>query len=116
MDWKLGGLILAAALTCSGAGHAQDASSTRLEGCRAKLKKAAELNLLTDMGYKGGKPSISVGRTWYQIDVTAKSGLAETAACFFLAGKTGKAITFPIYDGRTGKRIATWEFTRLEFD
>lgn len=86
----------------------------RLEGCRSKLKAAAQLNLLKDMSFDGGRPRVVVGPTWHRIDFSAKEGFAQTAACFFLAGDSKKSITFPITDGRTGKKLATWKFTRLE--
>lgn len=92
------------------------AADARLESCRAKLKQAQEIDLLTNMTFEGGKPKVWVGRTWNDIPVDAKEGFAEVAACFFVAGDEGRTITFPIYDGRSGKQIATWRFTRLEVE
>lgn len=86
----------------------------RLEGCRSKLKAAAQISLLKDMSFKDGRPKVVIGPTWYRMDFEAKTGFAETAACFFLAGDSTKSITFPIYDSMTGKQVATWKFTKLE--
>ena len=88
----------------------------RLEECRAKLKAAVPINLLKDMTFKGGVPKVVIGPTWYKIDFNAKTGFARTAACFFLAGDESKSITFGVYDHMTGKKVATWEFTRLEIE
>jgi hypothetical protein len=88
-------------------------SDANLEKCRSKLKAAAQLGLLADMSFDDGRPRVVIGRTWYGIDYTAKTGLAETAACFFLAGDTTRAIRFDIRDNMTGKVVATWSGTRL---
>jgi hypothetical protein len=85
-----------------------------LEQCRDKLKAAAKLDLLEDMSFDGGRPKVAIGPTWYQIDFSAKQGLAQTAACFFLAGDSTKAIRFDITDNMTGKPVATWSYTKLE--
>ena len=85
----------------------------RLEECRTKLKAAVPLDLITNMSFDNGRPKLWVGRTWHKIDISAKEGLSREAACFFLAGDESKAITFPIYDGMTGKEIAEWKFTKL---
>jgi hypothetical protein len=87
--------------------------ASNFEECRSKLKAAAQLNVLTDMSFDDGRPRVVVGRTWYGIDYSAKTGLAETAACFFLAGDTTKGIRFEITDNMTGKVVATWSGTRL---
>ena len=92
------------------------ARESRLESCRDKLKAAANLNLLADMSFDNGIPRVVVGRTWYNIDFSAKTGLAETCACFFLAGDTSKAIRFDIKDKMTGKTVAVWDYTRLKVD
>lgn len=88
-------------------------TAANLEQCRSKLKAAAQLGLLADMSFDDGRPRVVIGRTWYSIDYTAKTGLAETAACFFLAGDTTRAIRFDIRDNMTGKVVATWSGTRL---
>lgn len=88
-------------------------TDARLETCRAKLKTAAAIGLVTNMTFDDGRPKVWVGRPWQSITIDAKTEFARTAACFFLAGKTDQAITFPIYDGFTGKQIATWKYTRL---
>lgn len=86
----------------------------RLEDCRAKLKAAVPLDLLKDMTFKEGVPKVVIGPTWYKLDFDSKTGFAKTAACFFLAGDESKSITFGIYDNMTGKKVATWEFTKLK--
>lgn len=88
----------------------------RLEGCRSKLKQAVEIDLVANMTYDGGVPKLWIGPTWNTIPFDAKEGLAETAACFFLAGETDRAIAFNIYDGMTNKKIAEWSYTKLEID
>lgn len=105
--------LLLLAFSATAWGQTQD---QRFEGCRAKLKAAAQLNLLKDMSFNKGIPKVVIGPTWYRIDFSAKTGLAETAACFFLAGDSSKAISFDIYDNMTGKKVARWKYTRLEVD
>lgn len=84
-----------------------------LEQCREKLKAAAQLDLLKDMSFDNGRPRVVIGPTWHQIDFSAKEGFAQTAACFFLAGDSTKAIRFDITDSMTGKPVATWSYTKL---
>ena len=112
---QLGRIALLFLLALSPAAFAQG-KEARLEECRSKLKAAASLDLLKDMSFSGGHPKVVIGRTWYTLDYGAKTGFAETAACFFLAGDTSKAITFPILDNMTGKKVATWKFTKLEVE
>lgn len=88
-------------------------ADARLEECRAKLKAAVPLDLITNMSFTDGHPKLWVGPTWHKITIDAKEGLAREAACFFLAGDETKAIRFPIYDGMTGKEIAAWNYTKL---
>lgn len=109
-------VVLGAAACLPALAQSRAENDRRLESCRSKLKAAAQLNLLKDMSFDGGRPKVVVGPTWQRIDFSAKEGFAETAACFFLAGDRSKSITFPIKDGRTGKTIATWKFTRLEVE
>lgn len=92
------------------------ASDARFEKCRDKLKQAQQLDLLSNMTFEGGRPKIWVGKTWHTLPIDAKTAFAETAACFFLAGSSEKALSFPIYDGMTGKQIATWKYTRLDVE
>ncbi|WHZ19161.1 MAG: hypothetical protein OJF55_001310 [Rhodanobacteraceae bacterium] len=112
--------VACAAFTAAPVSHAADIGSTPVkandaafEQCRAKLKAAAALGLLTNMSYDGGRPRVEVGPDWYKINFSAKEGLARTAACFFLAGDTSSAIRFEITDSMTGKVIATWAYTKL---
>lgn len=94
-------------------------TDARFEECRTKLKKSQELDLLHNMTFDNGLPKLWVGRTWYQLPIEAKTEFARVGACFFLAGNDGpggRAITFPIYDGMSGKQIATWKFTRLDVE
>lgn len=108
-------------VSCPSVAHAASAQSGSikandavLEQCRAKLKAAAALGLLTNMGYDGGRPAVEVGPIWYKVDFSTKEGLARTAACFFLAGDTSSAIRFDITDNMTGKVIATWSYNKLK--
>lgn len=88
------------------------ADDAKFEGCRAKLKAAVELDMLTNMTFDKGIPKIWVGPTWHSVPVDAKEGLAATAACFFTAGGD-EVVRFDIFDGMTGKRIARWSYTKL---
>lgn len=90
------------------------AQEQRFEGCREKLKAAQKLGLLKGMSFDNGKPKVVIGPTWYRIDFDAKTGFAETAACFFLGGDQKNFITFPIYDNMSGKVVARWKFNKLE--
>src|SRR5690606_33348608 len=109
-------IILAIALAAGPAFAAGSPSDARMEGCRAKLKQAQAIDLLHNMTFDKGIPKVWVGPTWAAIPIDAKQGFAETAACFFLAGDASKSIQFDILDGRTGKRVARWKFTRLTVD
>lgn len=92
------------------------ATADRFEDCRAKLKQAQGLDLLTNMTFDKGIPKVWIGPTWYTMPIDAKEGFAETAACFFTAGDSSKAIAFDIFDGRSGKKIARWKHTKLEVE
>lgn len=92
------------------------AKTARLEQCRETLKKSQQLDVLHNMTFDGGRPKVWVDKTWHQLPIEAKTEFARTAACFFLAGNSAEAITFPIYDGFSGKQIATWRFTRLDVE
>jgi hypothetical protein len=91
-------------------------ADARLEECRTKLKQASTLDLLHNMTFEGGRPKVWVGETWHRLPIEAKSEFARTAACFFLAGREDRSIAFPVFDGRTGKQIATWSYTRLSVE
>ena len=91
------------------------ATEAEFERCRGVLKNSQEVGLLHNMTFDDGRPKVWVGPTWHEIPIEAKTEFARTAGCFFLAGRD-KRITFPIFDGLTGKQIATWRFTRLEVE
>ena len=68
------------------------------------------------MSYDGGRPKVWVGPLYHRAPIETKIAFAETAACFFLAGDDSSRITYPIFDGTSGKQVATWKFTRLEVE
>lgn len=84
--------------------------------CRDLLKLSQKAQVLHNMSFDGGRPKVWIGRTWYRIPIESKTEFAQTAACFFLGGEQAKFITFPIYDGMTGRQIATWQFNRLDVE
>jgi hypothetical protein len=86
----------------------------RFEECRATLKQAVALRLLTDMGFDGPRPKFVVSRHWNALDFNAKSELTRTAACFFLTGDSSKSIAFDVRDSMTNRVIAKWRYTELE--
>lgn len=91
-----------------------EADDARLEQCREKLKKSQELDLLHNMTFDKGVPKVWVGPTWYKLPIEAKIEFAGVAHCFFMAGRSDGFMQFPIYDGMSGKQIATWKYTRLD--
>lgn len=96
--------------------QSEAAKNVLFEECKAKLKSAVSLNLLTDMSFDGGRPRVVVGRTWHNLPFEGKEGFAKVAACFFLAGDTSQSIRFEITDHMTGKVVATWKWTHLEVE
>lgn len=108
--------IVIAALLLVFAGVTSAADNARLSECRDKLKAAQKLDLLSNMTFDKGIPKVWVGATWYQMPIDAKEGFAETAACFFTAGDSAKAIAFDIFDGKSGKKIARWKYTKLQVE
>lgn len=109
-------VLLVAALAIGSLNAAAAPDASRMDGCRAKLRQAQQLDLLHNMTFDKGVAKVWVGPTWARIPIDAKEGFAQTAACFFLAGDSSKSIQFDILDGRTGKRVARWKFTRLTVD
>jgi hypothetical protein len=86
------------------------ASETRFEGCRTKLKKAHELDVLYDLKWKSGQtPRVLVGPTFYSIPIDAKQGFASTVNCFLTAGKDSY-INFEVMDWRSGKAVGEYRY------
>lgn len=90
------------------------AAEKRFEGCRAKLKKAQEMGMLHDFGWKGGAmPRVVVGPTFFDVPFDAKEGFAETVNCFLMTGQP-KFISFDLLDWKTEKVVGRFEAGRLE--
>jgi hypothetical protein len=98
-------LLLAAAST-----HASDAA---LESCRAKLKQAQQLDVLTDLQWKGPRLHVVAGRTYYTMPFHAKEGFADTINCFAMAGKSG-CLSFDILNWNTGKATDRYSGCKLK--
>lgn len=89
----------------------------RFEACRAKLKKANELDVLYGLDWKPpSPPKVTVGRTFFQIPIDAKEGFAETLNCFLMAGKEDECVNFPLLHWQTGKPIAQFKNCKLKMD
>jgi hypothetical protein len=85
--------------------------NARFEECRAKLKKAHELDLLYDFTMDPA-PHVVVGPTFYTIPIDAKQGFADTVNCLVMAGKEGY-MNFDLFDYRTGKVVAEYSYGQL---
>lgn len=90
--------------------HAGDAE---LEACRAKLKQAQKLAVLTDLQWKGASLYVVAGRTYYTMPFHAKEGFADTVNCFAMAGKND-CLIFDITHWRTGKATDRYSNCKLK--
>ena len=90
------------------------AENKRFEQCRAKLKKAQNLDLLYDLKIDP-LPRVIVGPTFYTVPLDAKQGFADTVNCFLMTGED-KYINFDLLDYRTGKRVARYSWGKLEVE
>ena len=103
--------VIATLTAFSGGVKAGDAE---FEQCRAKLKKAQQIDLLYDLKFDKGKaPYVVVGSTYFTIPFDAKEGFAETISCFLVAGDTDKCINFELLDYRTNKPVAAFKNCKL---
>lgn len=103
-------LIIAALLFTGVSAHASEAA---LETCRAKLKQAQKLDVLTDLQWKGPRLHVVAGRTYYTMPFDAKEGFADTVNCFAMAGKSG-CLSFDILNWNTGKATDRYSGCKLK--
>lgn len=89
------------------------AADARFEDCRAKLKKAQQLELLYNLDYKGGVPLVVVGPTFYTVPFDTKQNFADTINCFLMTGEA-KYINFDLRDYRTNEVVAVYRFGKLK--
>lgn len=93
------------------------ADDARFEACKAKLKKANEVDLLYAFDWKPpAAPYVVVGPTFFKIPIDAKQGFGETLNCFLMAGETGKCVQFPLLHWQTGKQVARFHNCKLKMD
>lgn len=78
------------------------ANDAQLESCRAKLKQAQKLEVLSDLQWKSTRLHVVAGPTYYSMPFHAKEGFADTVNCFAMAGKSG-CLSFDILHWRTGR-------------
>jgi hypothetical protein len=90
-------------------------ANKRFEECHEKLKKAQQLEALSDLEWKRAMPKVVVGPTFYSIPIDAKQGFADTVNCFLMTGKSNY-IDFDLLDWQTGKRVARYSLGRLKMD
>lgn len=88
------------------------ANDAALESCRAKLKQAQKLEVLSDLQWKGPRLHVVGGPTYYQMPFHAKEGFADTVNCFAMAGKTG-CLSFEILHWRSGKATDRYHACKL---
>jgi hypothetical protein len=99
------------------ASQAAMADDARFEACKAKLKKANELDLLYAFDWKPpAAPHVLVGPTFFKIPIDAKEGFAETLNCFLMAGDEGQCVNFPLKHWQTGKAVAEFKNCRLKMN
>ena len=90
------------------------ANEQKMELCRAKLKRANQLEVLYDLDWKPRKmPQVVAGRTYFTMPFDAKEGFAETVNCFLVGGKD-QCIDFEIKHWQTGKAVDKWSYCRLK--
>lgn len=88
------------------------ASDARFEACKKKLKKAQQIDLLSNLEMQGYGAHVVVGPTFYTIPFDAKEGFAETVNCFLMAG-AGGGMAFDLRDWRTDEVVAHWNGYKL---
>ena len=88
-------------------------TEARFEDCRAKLKKAQQLDLLYNLDFKGGEPLVVVGPTFYTVPFDTKQNFADTINCFLMTGEA-KYINFDLRDYRTNEVVAVYRFGKLK--
>lgn len=91
------------------------ANEARFNQCRSKLVMAQKLGLLEGLDYKNTPPSVTVGKTFYNLPFDAKTGFIEEVNCFLNQGDP-TYINFNIIDWRTGKKIGQYSWGKLKLD
>jgi len=86
---------------------------TRFEDCRAKLKKAQQLELLYNLEIQGAEPLVVVGPTFYTVPFDTKQNFADTINCFLMTGQA-KYINFDLRDYRTNEVVAVYRYGKLK--
>jgi hypothetical protein len=95
--------------------HLAIADDAKFEGCKAKLKKAKELDLLYGLEWNlPSPPKVTVGKTFFSIPLDAKEGFAETLNCFLTAGQDGSCVQFEMLHWQTGKPVAAYHNCRFK--
>lgn len=91
------------------------AETKRFETCRAKLKKAQELEMLYDLKWNDPsiEPRVVAGPTFFQVPIDAKEGFAQTVNCFLTAGEKGTYLNFDVLDWRTGNKIGRFSYGKF---
>src|SRR5437868_6889109 len=85
------------------------------DACNAKLQKAKELDMLSDVGVRGASIQVLVGPTYFTVSIDEKKEFAEVVNCVLLKG-AGGGIAFDLVHWQTGKRVASWNGYRLDVD
>jgi hypothetical protein len=85
------------------------------DACNAKLQKAKELDMLSDVGVRGASIQVLVGPTYFTVSIDEKKEFAEIVNCVLLKG-AGGGIAFDLVHWQTGKRVASWNGYRLDVD
>jgi hypothetical protein len=89
----------------------------RFYACRDKLKLAQKNDLLYDLQWSGDTPPlVVVGPIFEPLPFDAKQGFADTVNCLLMAGRSGKFINFDLLDWRTHKRVARYQYGKIEVD
>ena len=91
------------------------AAKATYDACNAKLQKAKELDMLSDVGVRGASIQVLVGPTYFTVPIDEKKGFAEVVNCVLVKG-TGGEMSFDLIHWQTGKRVASWNGYRLDVD
>ena len=92
-----------------------EATKAPHDACNAKLQKAKELDMLSDVGVRGASIQVLVGPTYFTVSIDEKKEFAEVVNCVLLKG-AGGGIAFDLVHWQTGKRVASWNGYRLDVD